>query len=196
MAPKIAVIFYSTYGTNYAMAHEAAEAAKAAGAEVRLRRIRETAPPEVVASQEAWKTQAEKQEAVEEASLDDLDWADGIFFSVPTRFGGMASQARAFIDTFGPLWQKGGLVNKTVTGVTSAQNPNGGQETTLQNLYISAMHWGAILVPPGYADPVKFEDGGNPYGFSTTAGNVDDLAKRSIAYQAKRLVEITAKIAG
>ena len=34
---KIAVVFYSTYGTNHAMAKIAAEAAEAAGAEVRLR---------------------------------------------------------------------------------------------------------------------------------------------------------------
>ena len=42
--PKIAVIFYSTYGTNHAIAEAAAKAAGEAGAEVRLLRIAETAP--------------------------------------------------------------------------------------------------------------------------------------------------------
>ena len=51
---KFAVIFYSTYGTGLAMAREAAAAAEAAGAEVRLRRVRETAPQEVVNGQDAW----------------------------------------------------------------------------------------------------------------------------------------------
>jgi NAD(P)H dehydrogenase (quinone) len=98
---KLAVIYYSTYGTNHRMAEIAAEAGKAAGAEVRLRKVRETAPKEVVEGQEAWKAQAEKTAHVEEATLDDLEWADAFMFSVPTRFGVPASQLRAFIDQTG-----------------------------------------------------------------------------------------------
>jgi NAD(P)H dehydrogenase (quinone) len=121
-------------------------------------------------------------------------WADGYFVSTPTRYGVAASQLRAFIDTLGPIWQEGKLANKTFTAATSAQNVHGGQEHTILSLYTTAMHWGAIVVPPGYADPVKFEDGGNPYGFSTTAGGLDDTGERSVAFQARRLVEFTAKL--
>ncbi len=53
MSTKLAVIYYSTYGTNHQMATIASEAAQAAGVEVRLRKARETAPAEVVAGQEA-----------------------------------------------------------------------------------------------------------------------------------------------
>jgi len=106
----------------------------------------------------------------------------------------VASQMRAFIDTLGPIWQEGKLANKTFTATTSASTLHGGHETTLTSLYVTATHWGAILVPPGYADPVKFEDGGNPYGWSGVAGELDDVAKRSIAYQARRLVEVTTKL--
>jgi NAD(P)H dehydrogenase (quinone) len=35
-AVKLAIVYYSTYGTNHTMAEIAAEAARAAGAEVRL----------------------------------------------------------------------------------------------------------------------------------------------------------------
>ena len=66
--PKITVIFYSTYGTNHAIAEAAAKAAEAAGAEVRLRKVRETAPQEVVNGQDAWKAQAEKSAAIPVAS--------------------------------------------------------------------------------------------------------------------------------
>lgn len=194
--PKIAVVFYSTYGTNHKVAKLAAEAAEAAGAEVRLRRVPETAPKDVVAGQEAWAAQLEAMQDIPEVSHDDMEWADGYFFAAPTRFGVVASQVRAFIDTLGPLWQTGALANKTFTATTSAQNVNGGQETTLLSLYTTAMHWGAILVAPGYTDPVKFEDGGNPYGFSTTAGGVTEVGERSIGHQARRLVEITGKLAG
>jgi multimeric flavodoxin WrbA len=32
------------------------------------------------------------------ASLDDLEWADAIIFSVPTRFGNMAAQMKRFSE--------------------------------------------------------------------------------------------------
>ena len=194
--PKIAVIFYSTYGTNHQIAQEAAQAAEASGAEVRLRRVAETAPKEVVEGQNAWKEQAIRMADVPEVSSDDMEWADGYFFSAPTRYGVVASQLRAFIDTLGPLWMEGKLADKTVTATTSAQNVHGGQECTLLTLYPTFMHWGAIVVVPGYTDPVLFESGGNPYGYSAKAGEFDAAGRASVAHQARRLVEKTVKLAG
>ncbi|MDF3350445.1 NAD(P)H:quinone oxidoreductase, type IV [Sulfitobacter sp. KE34] len=196
MSPKITVLFYSTYGTNHAIAEQAARAAEEAGAEVRLRRCAETAPQAVVDGQDAWRAQLDKMQDIPEAKPEDMEWADGYFISAPTRFGVAASQFRTFIDTLGPLWQSGALANKAITATTSAQNPHGGQETTLQSIYVTAMHWGAIIVPPGYADGVKFEDGGNPYGYSCEPGPLSDTGKNSVAYQAKRLVEYAEKISG
>jgi NAD(P)H dehydrogenase (quinone) len=194
---KLTVVYYSTYGTNYEMAQEAVEAARAAGAEVRLRKVRETAPEEVIEGQDAWKEQIEKTSDVKEAEPEDLAWADAFFFSSPTRYGGAASQMRAFIDTLGPLWQKGELANKCVTAMTSALNTHGGQETTLQTLYYTFMHWGAILVPPGYTDDSVGESGGNPYGVSVTAGGegLTDEKLAAIDHQATRLVEMAEKLA-
>lgn len=194
--PKIAVVYYSTYGTNYAVAEAAAKAAEAAGAEVRLRKVRETAPAAVVNGQDAWKAQADKTAGIPEATADDMEWADGYFFSGPTRYGVVASQMRAFIDTLGGLWMKGGLANKTFTATSSAQNVHGGQEATILSLYTTAMHWGAILVPPGYTDQSIFEAGGNPYGYSANAGAFDDKGRAAVAHQARRLVEITQKLRG
>lgn len=125
-----------------------------------------------------------------------MEWADGYWLSAPTRYGVVASQMRAFIDTLGGLWQEGKLANKTFTATTSSNTSHGGQEMTLQSLYTSAMHWGCILVPPGYADPIKFEDNGNPYGFSKTAGEITEVEGKSIDYQAKRLVQMTGKLVG
>ena len=194
--PRIAIVFYSTYGTNHAVALEAAEAARAAGAEVRIRRIAETAPKEVVEGQEAWKAQLEKMAGIPEVTADDMEWAEGYFFSAPTRFGSVPSQVRAFIDTLGGVWGAGKLANKTFTATTSAGNAHGGQESTLLSLYTSVMHWGAIVVAPGFTDPSVAAAGGNPYGFSTIANGFDDAGKAAVAHQARRLVEMTAKIAG
>jgi NAD(P)H dehydrogenase (quinone) len=80
-------VYYSTYGTNHQMATLAAEAAEAAGAEVRLRKVRETAPEGVVAGQDAWRAQAERTAHVPEATNEDLTWANAYLFSAPTRYG-------------------------------------------------------------------------------------------------------------
>jgi len=196
MPVKITVLFYSTYGTNHGIALHAAEEARRAGAEVRLRRCAETAPREVVDGQDAWREQLEKMQDIPEAKPEDMEWAEGYFISVPTRFGVAASQFRAFVDTLGPQWQSGALANKAITATTSAQNTHGGQETTLQSIYVTAMHWGAIIVAPGYADGVKFEDGGNPYGYSCQPGPLDETGQKSVAYQTKRLVEFAEKLSG
>lgn len=192
---RLAVIYYSTYGTNHAMAEEGAAAAREAGAEVRLLKVRETAPEAVVAGQDAWKAHAERTANVPEASVADMEWANAYLFSAPTRFGTVASQMRAFIDTLGGAWLAGHLANKAVSAMTSAQNMHGGQESTLVGLYTTFMHWGAIIVPPGYADPVIFAAGGNPYGTSANMGALTDEVKAAVRFQSKRLVEFAGKIA-
>ncbi len=192
--PKILVMFYTSTGTNLAIAREAARAAGDAGADVRLRRFAEIAPMEVVRSQEKWHAtlQAMQEEGIEECALDDLEWADGYFVSVPTRYGLPPSQMTALTDTTGGLWSSGKLANKTWTAACTASTRHGGQEGTLQALTKMATHWGCILVPPGYADEVVFEAGGNPYGYSMAQG--DEMHAGAIAYQARRLTEMTAKL--
>lgn len=192
---RLAIIYYSTYGTNHAMAVEAAAAARETGAEVRLLKVRETAPEAVVAGQAAWKAHAERTANVPEVTVADMEWANAYLFSAPTRFGTVASQLRAFIDTLGGAWLAGHLSNKAVSAMTSAQNTHGGQESTLLGLYTTFMHWGAIIVPPGYTDPSLFAAGGNPYGTSATMGALSDEVKAAVRFQSKRLVEFARKIA-
>jgi len=195
---RLAVVYYSTYGTNHQMAETAAEAAKAAGAEVRLLRVRETAPEGVVAGQDPWKAQVERSKHLPEATPEDMEWANAYLFSAPTRYGAAASQMRAFIDTLGPLWAQGKLANKAASAMSSAQNAHGGQETTVQSLNNTFCHWGCIVVPPGYTDPSTFQSGGNPYGVTVTANGqpIPDAVKDAIRHQARRLVEFAGKIAG
>lgn len=194
---KVAVVYYSSTGINYQLANWAKEAVEETGAEVRLVRAPENAPEAAVASNEAWKAHIEATKDVPEVTSDDFEWADGIIFSVPTRFGAVPSQMKSVIDSQGGLWGSGKTVNKVVTAMTSASNPHGGQEATLLNLYTSMMHWGAIIVPPGYSDQSVFGAGGNPYGTSVTQGQdgkmVEDV-QAAVKHQAKRLVETTTKI--
>ncbi len=193
---KTAVIYYSSTGNNYQMAQWAAESAKNEGSEVRLRKAKELAPEWVIEQNPAWKKNAEATKVIEEVSLDDLDWADVIIFSVPTRYGNVPSQIKQFMDSTGPLWQKGKLTNKVVTAMTSAMNAHGGQESTILALYTTMYHWGAIVVTPGYTDSVLYAAGGNPYGLSVSVdgeGNMKEdreTIKKAVFYQAKRAVSV------
>lgn len=190
---KLAVIFYSSTGTNFQLAKWAAEAGREAGAkEVKILKIKETAPQEAINENKDWKENIEAMSDVQTATLDDLDWADAIIFSIPTRYGNLPSQFAAFMDTTGGLWSQGKLANKVVSGMTSAQNIHGGQETTILSLYKSMFHWGAIIAAPSYTDPVLFEAGGNPYGVSVSAGkdNLNDNARKAVFHQAKRTLTV------
>lgn len=196
---KLAIIYYSSTGTNYQMARWAEEAAKEAGAEVRVVKAAELAPMEALEANPAWKAHAEETKDVPEASSDDIEWADAILFSVPTRFGNLPSQMKQFIDTQGGLWGAGKTVNKVVSAMSSAGNPHGGQEATILSLYTAMAHWGAIIVPPGYTDDALYGAGGNPYGTSVTQGQdgsmVEDV-QAAVKHQAKRTIDIAGRIVG
>jgi NAD(P)H dehydrogenase (quinone) len=143
--PKIAVIYYSATGTNHTIAQAVAEGATGAGAETRVRLIAETAPAAAIDSNPKWRAFVDKTANEPKASLDDLDWADGIVFGVPTRFGSPAAQFKQFIDTAGGLWFQGKLADKVYAAFTSAQNAHGGQEATLLSLYTTIHHFGGII---------------------------------------------------
>ncbi|MBX5477184.1 MAG: NAD(P)H:quinone oxidoreductase [Clostridia bacterium] len=189
---NLAIIYYSSTGTIHRMAEAAAEAAREAGADVRLRIVQELAPPEAIASNPNWKKFRDEHPNLEVAKLEDLEWADAIMFGSPTRYGNVAAQLKQFLDQSGPLWAQGKLANKPVTAFASASNPHGGQESTLLALYNTMYHWGAIIVPPGYTDQVLFTAGGNPYGTSATANETGPGKEilDAIRYQTKRLIDV------
>ncbi|MGG1633779.1 NAD(P)H:quinone oxidoreductase, type IV [Paenibacillus sp. FSL A5-0031] len=189
---NLAIIYYSVTGTNYQMAQWAAEGAKAAGAEVKILKTPELASEEAIQANPIWRTHVAETQDIPEVTYKDLEWADAIIFSIPSRFGGMPGPVKQFLDSTGSLWFNGKLVNKVVSGMTSAQNAHGGQEQTILGLYTSMYHWGAIVAAPGYSSPVTFEAGGNPYGTSVTVqgGKMVEDVKAAVEYQAKRTVNV------
>ncbi|MDL4842725.1 NAD(P)H:quinone oxidoreductase [Aquibacillus rhizosphaerae] len=195
---NLAIFYYSSTGTNYQLSKWAEEAATETGANVKVRKIKELAPEEAIAQNTAWKAHYEATKDVPEATMDDLEWADGIIFSVPTRFGNVPAQVKQFMDTAGGLWAQGKTVDKVVSAMSSAQNPHGGQEATILNLYTSMFHWGAIIASPGYTNQELFAAGGNPYGVSVTVdqdGKMQEDVEKAVKHQTRRTIEITKKIA-
>lgn len=190
---KLAIIYYSMTGINTQLARWAKEAGEEVGAEVRLLKVTELAPKEAIERNPVWMANVEDTKDIPIANSEDLAWADAIIFSTPTRFGNVSSQMKQFFDLQGRAWSEGKLVNKVVSAMTSAQNPHGGQEATIQSLYTTMMHWGAIIVAPGYTDASIYNSGGNPYGTSVTQGKdgkmVEDV-EAAVKHQAKRTVKI------
>jgi NAD(P)H dehydrogenase (quinone) len=194
-AVNAAIIYYSATGTIHALAEAAAEGADKAGAEVRLRRVAETARAEVIATRPEWQAHLHETADIPEAALDDLEWADVVLFGTPTRFGNPTSQLRVFIESTGALWFQGKLADKVYSAFTASNTAHGGQESTLLALGNTFYHWGGIIVPPGYTDPIQFRSG-NPYGASHVAGagRPDDVALEAARFQARRAVETAAAL--
>src|SRR5258705_13903145 len=195
---KLAVIYYSATGHGTAMAQRVASAADAAGAEVRVRHVAETHDPESFVHNPAWSANYEATKDQPGATGDDIVWADAVIFGSPTRFGSPASQFRAFIDSLGGLWSQGKLADKVYAGFTSSQTTHGGQETTLINLYVSLMHFGGIIVPPGYTDGLKFADG-NPYGVSHITGpdnqpKITHATNAALEHLAQRVLTVAGRL--
>lgn len=193
---KITIVYYSSTGNTYEMARAVEAGAQEQGATTRLRKVRELAGPQAIASKPAWQAHLQATQEVPEATPEDLDWADGFVLGTPTRFGLPAAQLKQFIDSLGPLWAQGRLQDKAAGAFTGAGNLHGGQESTLLALQQVFYHWGSIIVPVGYTDGRIKAAGGNPYGSSFLAGNsVAPEALAAARYQGRRIARFAAILA-
>jgi NAD(P)H dehydrogenase (quinone) len=194
MSPRIAVVYYSSTGNTHQLALALADGARDAGAEVRLRTVKELAPREAIESNAAWaKHIADTSPDSVEAELSDLEWAQGVAFGTPTRFGLVSAQLKQFIDATGPLWFEGKLIDKAMTVFTGCSTAHGGHETTIASLYSVFVSWGSIIVPLGYTGPSVFTTG-NPYGSSWTSGGKDgpdEVTLEVARLQGARLAKVT-----
>lgn len=192
--PKVLIAFYSRSGVTEALASAIAEGARAAGAEVRLRRAREVVSQEIINSVPGWAEDAARLNARYEApTAADAVWADAIVFGTPTRFGAVSSELKAYIDSLGGLWAEGKLNGKAGSVFGSTSTPHGGNESTLISLYNPMAHLGLIIVPLGYADASLFK-AGTPYGASSVSFNqakpptADDL--EVARFQGRRVTSV------
>jgi NAD(P)H dehydrogenase (quinone) len=195
---RVAVIYYSSTGSVHGLAEALAKGASDAGAEVRVRRVAELAPPEAIDSNPAWRAHADATAGIPEATHDDLRWADAYAFGTPTRYGNVSAQLKQFLDTTAPLWAAGELADKPATAFTSAINRHGGNESTLLALYNTMHHWGAIVVAPGYTHDSFSRAGGNPYGTAHPSGDgaPGEPALAAAFHQGQRLVRVADLLGG
>lgn len=195
---KVLVLYYSSYGHIEEMAYAAAEGAKAAGADVVVKRVPETVPRDI-----AEKSHYKLDQKAEEATVAELADYDAILFGTPTRFGNMCSQMKAFVDQAGGLWAQGKLNGKVGGVFTSSNTQHGGQESTILTFMPVLLHWGFVIVglPYSFQGQMGVEEvmGNSPYGASTIAGS--DGSRRPSAieldgarYQGRHLAEVATKL--
>src|SRR5438552_5440807 len=153
------------------MARAVADGAEGEGAEVRLRHVAELSEELRISADQYWGRHRSEVDEEPVAQIEDLEWADGLAFGTPTRFGNVAAQLKVFLDLAGELWQQGKRIDKVATSFTSSQTDHGGQESTILALNNTLYHWGAIVLPLGYTVHEVFNGGGNPYGASYTSGH-------------------------
>ena len=200
---NVLIVYYSMYGLIRRMAEAVKEGAGGvSGAEVRICRVPETLPEEVLIKMGALEAQ-KAQANVPVCKVEDLVWADAIIFGTPTRFGNMCGQMRQFLDSTGGLWAKGELVGKVGSVFTSSATQHGGQESTILSFHITLLHQGMIIVglPYSFTGQMRIDEmtGSSPYGASTIAGgdgkrmpseNELDAAR----FQGKHVAEIAVKL--
>jgi NAD(P)H dehydrogenase (quinone) len=191
---NILIAFYSRDGSVEALAKEVAAGAAAEGAEVRLRRARDFVSEDVIKSVPGWAANRDRMHSEYEApTLADAEWADGIIFGTPTRFGNVATELKAYIDSLGSLWFRGGMFNKAGSVFVSTGSTHGGNETTAFTLFAPLAHMGFVIVPNGYGDPINFV-AGTPYGSSHVAGQtpdpLSDVSKSVAQLQGKRVTKV------
>ncbi len=201
---NILVVFYSMTGNVAKLAQAVADGAKSViDTEVRIRQVEELVP------KEKWNDVINKikedLKTIPLATMDDLEWADGIAFGTPTRYGNMSAQMKQFIDQTGNLWQRGALENKVAGVFTSTATQHGGQETTIITSMVPLFHLGMIIVGIPYSEQRLFAvntvGGGSPYGASSVSGpmanresleNDIEIAKTF----GRRIAQIAKKVSG
>jgi NAD(P)H dehydrogenase (quinone) len=125
-------------------------------------RVPETLPQEVLTKMYASKFD------LPVATPETLVEYDAFIFGIPTRYGIMPGQWKAFWDSTGGLWGKQALAGKFFAAFTSTGTQGGGQEATILQSLSVGVHHGMIYVPVGYQIPDQMNltevHGGSPWG--------------------------------
>ncbi|CAN7221658.1 NAD(P)H:quinone oxidoreductase [Pseudorhodoferax sp. LjRoot39] len=197
---KVLVLYYSTYGHIETMAGAIAEGARAAGAQVDIKRVPETVPEEI-----AKKGHFKLDQAAPVATVEDLANYDAIVVGTGTRFGRMSSQMAAFLDQAGGLWARGALNGKVGAAFTSTATQHGGQETTLFSIITNLLHFGLVIVglPYSHGGQMTLDEivGGAPYGATTIAGGdgsrqPSEIELAGARHQGELVAKTAAKLFG
>lgn len=131
----IAIIIYSMYGHIAKLAEEMKKGVESTGATAVIYQVPETLPAEVLT-----KMHAPPKNDYPIASPATLTEHNAYLFGMPTRYGNMPAQFKAFWDATGQLWGSGALDGKAAGIFQSTASQGGGQETTALNHMSTLVH--------------------------------------------------------
>lgn len=197
---KVLVLYYSSYGHVATMASAVAEGVREAGAVAVVKRV-----PELVPLGIADKAGYKLDQAAPLATPAELADYDAIVIGTPTRFGGMASQMRNFLDQCGGLWAADKLVGKIGSVFVSTGSQHGGQESTILSTHVTLLHLGLVVVglPYTFKGQLRMDEitGGSPYGAGTLADGdggdrqPSDNELAAARFQGRHVAEIALTLA-
>ncbi|MES4889439.1 NAD(P)H-dependent oxidoreductase [Streptomyces sp. NPDC096012] len=155
---RLVVVYHGEDAATRVLAQEAAAAARAIGARVRLRRVPGRGGARSAEWPGPWAASAEPE---------DIAWADAVLLGARARLGALGAPLLDFVQTLEPAHAgRGPLWGKPASGFATTPARHAGSETAVLDLGHMLLHAGALLVPPGYTDPAVEAAGGNPYGAS------------------------------
>jgi len=168
MAPKVAIVYYSTWGHILQLAEKEKEGLKKVGIEADIFQIPETLSEEILT-----KMHAPAKSSYPIADPVTLEKYDAFLFGIPTRYGNFPAQWKTFWDATGGQWQAGKFWGKYAGLFVSSGTAGGGQESTAIAALSTLAHHGIIYVPLGYATAfpqlanITEVRGGSPWGAGT-----------------------------
>jgi hypothetical protein len=153
----VLITFYSRGGLTERIAVWLAEGAVQAGAKIRLRRARDTAPEETILSDPAWAANRDRMHEEYAAPTEaDAAWAHVLAFGIPAfpestaspestqKIAGMSAEVAAYLERF----RSDDLQGKIGTGFTSGYLPGTKPGAALEALQAAMERAGLTLFMP------------------------------------------------
>jgi len=168
--PKVAIVIYSLYGHIAKLAEAEKAGVESAGGTAVIYQVAETLPQEILT-----KMGAPGKPSYPIITPEILTTYDAFILGIPTRYGNMPAQWKAFWDSTGQLWAGGKLAGKYAGFFISSAGLGGGQESTALASMSTLAHHGILYVPFGYShafpqiSSLNEVHGGSPWGAGTFA---------------------------
>lgn len=156
---NVLVVFYSRGGLTERLAVLIAEGALQGGANIRLRRARDTASEDVVSDVPGWRENRDRMHSEFAAPREvDVEWADAIAFGTPAAHSAVSEELQLFLDQLKILQREGKLAGKLSTAFTSSYAANASGRASLADLQGKLLNLGFIVAPDPMSNHAAKED--------------------------------------
>jgi NAD(P)H dehydrogenase (quinone) len=175
-AAKVLICFYGRYGATAQLAEAIAAGARMVPPdEVRIRRIPDLVPEDVIRQDEdRWRAYQKLAENYLTVSAEDVTWANALVVGSPGYIGGMAAAVKYWLEQALAPWNNPPIEEKAGAAFSTTATAHGGSEVTIFNILTALMHLGLVIVPSGYVLPTLASNQ-CPYGAIVVTGRDHEL---------------------